>query len=44
MIGYGPPPGSIHGVDEFVTVSDLVRCAQTLALTAIRWCGVGGDR
>jgi acetylornithine deacetylase len=35
-------PGSIkaaHTVDEHVPVADLVRCAQTVALTAMRFCG-----
>jgi acetylornithine deacetylase len=35
-------PGSIkaaHTVDEHVPVADLVRCAQMVALTAMRFCG-----
>jgi acetylornithine deacetylase len=29
-----------HTIDEFVPVDDLVRCAQALAVAAIRFCGV----
>ena len=35
-------PGAIqsaHTVDEHVEVADLVRCAQALAVTAMRFCG-----
>ena len=35
-------PGAIqsaHTVDEHVAVADLVRCAQALAVTAMRFCG-----
>ena len=35
-------PGDIalaHTVDEHVAVGDLVRCAQALAVSAIRFCG-----
>lgn len=41
MIGYGPGAGGAHGVDEHVAVRDLVTCAQTLALSAMRWCRLG---
>jgi acetylornithine deacetylase len=40
VIGYGPRSHGAHGVDEHVAVDDLVACAQTLALSAIRWSGV----
>ena len=36
-------PGDIqqaHGVDESVPVADLVACAQGVAVTAMRFCGV----
>jgi acetylornithine deacetylase len=40
MIGYGPGQiGVAHTIDEHVAVDDLVRCAQTLAISAVRWCG-----
>ncbi|MDG5820753.1 ArgE/DapE family deacylase [Natronococcus sp. A-GB7] len=35
----GPRGENIHGADEFVEVDSLVETAQTLALTAIDWCG-----
>ncbi|MCL2417742.1 MAG: M20/M25/M40 family metallo-hydrolase, partial [Conexibacteraceae bacterium] len=46
-IGYGPPgfdPDGVsvaHMVDEYVPVDGLVACAQGLAVTAMRFCGVG---
>ncbi len=40
-VAFGPPEtASAHVVDESVAVDDLVRCAQALALTAVRWCGI----
>ncbi|MGZ4481230.1 MAG: M20 family metallopeptidase [Gaiellales bacterium] len=39
----GRGPRSIawgHTIDEYVPVEDLVRCAQGLALAAVRFCGV----
>jgi acetylornithine deacetylase len=45
-IGYGPPgfdpDGATvaHTVDEFVPVDGLVRCAQGLAVAAMRFCGL----
>ena len=28
-----------HTIDEYVPVDDLVRCAQAIALAAVRFCG-----
>jgi acetylornithine deacetylase len=45
-IGYGPPgfdpDGATvaHTIDEYVPVDGLVSCAQALAVTALRFCGV----
>ena len=40
-VGYGPRTiGGAHTIDEHVPVDDLVRCAQALALAAMRWCGI----
>jgi acetylornithine deacetylase len=45
-IGFGPPgfdPSGLsvaHTVDEYVPVDGLVACAQALAVTAMRFCGV----
>ncbi len=43
MVGYGPGTpgfaGNAHGADEHVSVDDLVACAQTIAVAALRWCG-----
>jgi acetylornithine deacetylase len=45
-IGYGPPgfdpdgPTVAHTIDEYVPVDGLVTCAQALAVTAMRFCGV----
>lgn len=38
-------PGDVHlahAVDERVPIADLVACAQALAVTAMRFCGVAG--
>ncbi|WP_408958923.1 ArgE/DapE family deacylase [Natrinema sp. 74] len=37
----GPRGANIHGADEYVEIESLVETAQTLALTAIDWCGIG---
>ncbi|MGZ4431360.1 MAG: M20 family metallopeptidase [Gaiellales bacterium] len=40
-IGWGPRSIAWgHTIDEYVPVEDLVRCAQGLALAAVRFCGV----
>jgi acetylornithine deacetylase len=45
-IGYGPPgfdpDGATvaHTIDEYVPVDGLVKCAQALAVAALRFCGV----
>ena len=42
-VGWGPRSIAwAHTVDEYVPVDDLVRCAQGLALAAIRYCGRDG--
>jgi acetylornithine deacetylase len=39
-IGWGPRSIDwAHTIDEYVPVDDLVRCAQGLALAAVRYCG-----
>jgi acetylornithine deacetylase len=39
-VGFGPRSiGSAHTIDELVPVEDLVRCAQAIALAAVRFCG-----
>ena len=30
---------SIHGVDEFVVIDDLIRATKVLAVAALDWCG-----
>ncbi|QSW98553.1 ArgE/DapE family deacylase [Haloterrigena alkaliphila] len=35
----GPRGDNIHGADEYVEIDSLVETAQTLALTAVDWCG-----
>jgi acetylornithine deacetylase len=40
-IGWGPRSIAWgHTIDEYVPVDDLVRCAQGLALAAVRYCGL----
>jgi acetylornithine deacetylase/succinyl-diaminopimelate desuccinylase-like protein len=39
-VAFGPRGmESAHAVDEHVAVDDLVRCAQALAVLAVRFCG-----
>ena len=39
-IGFGPRSiADAHTIDESVPVDDLVRCAQAIALAAMRFCG-----
>lgn len=44
-IGYGPPgfqaggPSVAHTIDEYVPIDGLVKTAQVLAVTAMRFCG-----
>jgi acetylornithine deacetylase len=37
---YGPVAGSIHGIDEWVSIDSLQRVTAVLALFLARWCGV----
>lgn len=37
---YGVRGGNIHGADEFVELDSVVQCAQVIALTVVRWCGL----
>src|SRR6478735_561575 len=42
-IGWGPRDIAwAHTIDEYVPVDDLVRCAQGLAIAAIRYCELDG--
>jgi acetylornithine deacetylase len=47
MVGFGAGtagrPFEGHKADESVVIDDLVRCAQTLAVTVMRWCGVASS-
>jgi acetylornithine deacetylase len=39
-VGFGPRSIEwAHTIDEYVPVDDLVRCAQAIALAAVRFCG-----
>jgi acetylornithine deacetylase/succinyl-diaminopimelate desuccinylase-like protein len=43
-IGFGPGAiAAAHAVDECVGLDELVRAAQVLAVTAMRFCGVEGE-
>jgi acetylornithine deacetylase len=43
-IGFGPGAiAAAHAVDECVGIDELVRAAQVLAVTAMRFCGVEGE-
>jgi acetylornithine deacetylase len=40
-VGFGPRSISVgHTIDESVPIDDLVRCAQAIALAAVRFCGM----
>ena len=42
-IAYGPRSIAwAHTIDEYVPVDDLVRCAQAIAVAAMRFCGTTG--
>ena len=42
-IAYGPRSIAwAHTIDEYVPVEDLVRCAQAIAVAAMRFCGTAG--
>ena len=42
-IAYGPRSIAwAHTIDEYVPVDDLVRCAQAIAVAAMRFCGTAG--
>jgi acetylornithine deacetylase len=40
-LSYGPWGENSHGLDEWVDRASVIRCTKVLALTALRWCGVG---
>jgi acetylornithine deacetylase len=40
-ISIGPDMETIHAVDEFIEISQLVDLSKTIALLVMRWCGVG---
>ena len=37
---FGPRGDGLHGPDEYVEVASLLSVAETLAMTAVNWCGV----
>jgi acetylornithine deacetylase len=39
-ISIGPDMETIHAVDEFIEISQLVELSKTIALLVMRWCGV----
>jgi len=36
---YGPRAESIHGIDERVSLSSMMQCAEVLARFVVAWCG-----
>jgi acetylornithine deacetylase len=38
-ISFGPSIRTAHMADEFVTIAELVKTTQALALLILRWCG-----
>jgi acetylornithine deacetylase len=43
-ISIGPNLETIHGVDEFIEISQLVELSKTIALLVMRWCGVSESK
>lgn len=43
VVTAGPYGPNLHGVDEYTTVSSLIETAQTIALSAMRYCGVAKE-
>jgi acetylornithine deacetylase len=39
---YGPRAESIHGIDERVSISSMLECAEVLARFVLAWCGTSG--
>jgi acetylornithine deacetylase len=39
-ISIGPSKDTIHAVDEFIEIEQLVKLCKTIALLVMRWCGV----
>lgn len=39
-ISIGPDKETIHAVDEFIEISQLVELSKTIAILVMRWCGV----
>ncbi len=37
---YGPGGGNIHGIDEWVSIDEMVQVTAVLALFIARWCGL----
>ncbi|PWR19604.1 M20 family metallopeptidase [Zavarzinia compransoris] len=37
---YGPTAGSIHGIDEWVSIPSMMEVAEVLALFMAAWCGL----
>ncbi|MDZ3992410.1 ArgE/DapE family deacylase [Pseudomonas sp. Teo4] len=37
---YGPVGGSIHGIDEWVSIDSMLDVAKVLAVFMARWCGL----
>ncbi|MOA44917.1 acetylornithine deacetylase [compost metagenome] len=37
---YGPVGGSIHGIDEWVSIDSMMEVAAVLAIFMARWCGL----
>lgn len=40
-ISIGPDMDTIHAVDEFIEIGQLVELSKLIALLVMRWCGVG---
>jgi acetylornithine deacetylase len=40
---FGPTGRGLHGVNEFIEVESVVRCAEVLAMAAVHYCERRGE-
>jgi acetylornithine deacetylase len=41
---FGPGGAGLHSAEEYVVIQDVLRCRDTLAQLARRWCDGNPDR
>lgn len=43
ILGPGDISDGVHGIDEFLSIQELVDCCKVYAATIVNWCGVAGS-